>query len=250
MRSRYGDFATVDKTLFGDSKFPVRFGFPRIAGMLSTGCPGSPGLLGEILKSSALLAAALLCASPAAAATAAGDYTPFASLPPVDPAAIATVDTGFTPTADDEKGFEKYFFFHRDGTDFATAYSDLNECDSFARALGPSQTYDPTNSVVWAMQQQMVAQYGMAGAAGGAIGGLIGGIVAAEVAASAQRNMRRKTMLTCMGFKEYQAYGAPKPLWQTFNSDSAALKEDLRVRYLQLQAKLASGPKPSVGKIQ
>ena len=204
--------------------------------------------LGEFLKTSSLLAGVLLCVSPVAAAAA--DYAPFATPPAVDPAAVAPVDVRFTPTAEDQEGFEKYFFFHRDNTDFATAYADLNECDSYARAVGPSSKYEPTNSVVWAMQQQMIAQYGMAGAAGGAIGGIIGGIIAAEMAAAEQRKMRRKTMRTCMGFKEYQAYGLSKPLWQTFNSDSTSLKEELRVQYLQMQAKIASGPKPSVGQIQ
>ena len=205
-------------------------------------------MLGEILKIGSLLAGALWCASSVAAPAA--NLAPFATPPAVDPAAVASPDLQFTPTAEDQEGFEKYFYFHRAGTDFATAYADLNECDSYARAVGPSQKYDPVSSPVWAMQQQMITQYGMAGAAGGAIGGIIGGIVAAEIAAAAQRKMRRQTMLTCMGFKEYQAYGAPKKLWQLFNSDSPSLKEEWRVQYLQMQAKLASGPKPSIGQIK
>lgn len=205
-------------------------------------CPGGS------LKTLSVLAGALLCVSPIAATAA--DYAPFAAPPAVDPAAVTPVDARFTPTAEDQEGFDKYFYFHRDGTDFAVAYADLNECDSYARAVGPSSKYDPTNSVVWAMQQQMIAQYGLAGAAGGAVGGIIGGIIAAEMAAAEQRKMRRKTMRTCMGFKDYQAYGLSKSLWQTFNSDAASLKEESRVSFLQMQAKLASGPKPAVGQIQ
>lgn len=193
-----------------------------------------------------MLAGALSCASPVAAA----NYAPFAAPPAADPAAVASVDTNVTTTAEDQGDFDKYFYFHRENTDFASAYADLNECDSYARAVGPSAKYDPVSSPVWAMQQQMITQYGMAGAAGGAIGGIIGSLVAAEIAAAEQRKMRRKTMLTCMGFKEYRAYGVPKKLWVTFNSEGRSLQEEWRVQYLQMQAKLASGSKPSVGQIQ
>lgn len=169
--------------------------------------------------------------------------------PSVDPAAVTAVDINFTPTADDQGSFDKYFFFHREDTDFATAYADLNECDSYARALGPSVNYG-ASPFIQAMQNQMIAQYGLAGAAGGAIGGAIGGLIAAEIQAAEQRKMRRRIMLTCMSFKEYHAYGLPKALWQSINSDSASLKEESRISYLQMQAKLASGAKPSIGLIQ
>lgn len=188
-----------------------------------------------------------MCVSPVAVEAA--NYGPFATPPAVDPAAVAPIDAGFTLTPEDQEGFDKYFYFHRDSTDFATAFADLYECDSYARAVGPSSKYDPTNSVVWAMQQQLIDQHGLAGAAGGAVGGIIGGLIAAEMAAAEQRKMRRRTMRTCMAFKEYQAYGVPKSLWQSFNSDSRSIKEEARVSYLQMQAKLASGPKPSIGLI-
>jgi hypothetical protein len=53
----------------------------------------------------------------------------------VDPASVPMPKLAFTPDAEIERNYFKYFFFHRDGTDFATAYADLQECDGYARGL-------------------------------------------------------------------------------------------------------------------
>ncbi len=53
----------------------------------------------------------------------------------VDVAAIALPALDFTPDPKHEKGFDKYYYFHRDGTDFPTALADLRDCDGLARGL-------------------------------------------------------------------------------------------------------------------
>jgi hypothetical protein len=198
-----------------------------------------------------LLTGALLTASPAFAAGSSADYAPLPPPPAVDPSAVPMPDINFTPTPDDEKGFDKYFFFHREQTDFATAYADIRECDQYTRGRPLTAPYNP-NSVVSAMQNQMVSQYGLAGAAGGAVGGIIGGIIAAEMAAAEMRKMRRKTLLTCMGFKQYRTFGLSKDKWQLFNfaEGGAPKQEDQRQYFLQMQAKVASGPKPTAGEVR
>src|SRR4051812_30901585 len=58
-----------------------------------------------------------------------------APAPPIDPNSIAVPDLAFTPNAGDARDYDKYFYFNRPGTDFATAYADIQECDNFARGL-------------------------------------------------------------------------------------------------------------------
>ncbi len=169
----------------------------------------------------------------------------------VDPASVPMPDIAFVPTEADRADFDKYFFFHRSDTDFATAYADLDECDNYAagRPTGPQMDM----SYLLAMQNQAMAQYGAAaGAAGGLIGGMIvGAIVDAQMAAQ-RRKLRRGIMRHCMAFKGYSAFGLSKAKWTTFNFEEgwSAEAEDSRMHYLRLQAKVASGPRPSVGELR
>ena len=194
------------------------------------------------MKSLALFAGALLGASPAWAATA--DYAPLPPPPVVNPDAVPMPDIQFAATGPDQKDFDKYFFFHRQQTDFATAYADIRECDQYVRGLPGAGT-----GLSNAFSTGMMTQFGMAG---GVAGSIIGGIIAAEVAAAEQRKLRRRTLMTCMGFKEYRAYGLPKEKWELFNFEETRAPKDegQRQYYLQMQAKAASGPQPSTGQIK
>jgi len=159
--------------------------------------------------------------------------------PAVDPASVEMPVLAFTPDAEAEKNYDKYFYFHREGTDFATALSDIRECDGYARGLsynaGGVTPYMP---------------YG--GMLGGAIGGAIGSAMADAIFGSAERRkQRRMNLRTCMGFKEYKTYGLPKELWTKFNFEEGltAVDEERRQTLLAMQAKVASGPKPTAGEI-
>ncbi|MBI1402643.1 MAG: hypothetical protein GC147_05460 [Porphyrobacter sp.] len=75
--------------------------------------------------------------------------------------AIAMPDLAYTPDPQIAADFDKYFFFHRDGTDFSTAYADITECDSLASGIN---FYMGGND---AIMQNAIIQYGAAGAIGG-----------------------------------------------------------------------------------
>jgi hypothetical protein len=154
---------------------------------------------------------------------------------PIDPATLTLPSLAFAPSADDAKDFDKYYYFHRDGTDFEAALADLRDCDGLARGLVSSLTYAQ-------------APYPYAGTAAGALGGALGNALAAAIIGSAEkRAARRVNMRRCMFFKGYQRYGLPKDIWQKFNFEEglSTEAEDKRQVYLAQQARVASGPKPA-----
>ena len=182
------------------------------------------------------LVSALLAAQPALAQQAL--IEPAAALAP-DPASVPMPNLAFTPTDEDVRNYEKYFYFHREGNDFGTAYADLQECDAYARGLA----FRSSGAVPYVP---------VAGVLPAAIGGAIGSAVADAVFGSAERRrLRRVTIRTCMGFKGYRTYGLSKALWEEFNFDEglSQVPEDRRQRLLQMQARAASGPAPAVGEI-
>jgi len=163
---------------------------------------------------------------------------------PIDPASIAMPDLSFTPNAGDARDYDKYFYFHRADTDFATAYADLQECDNYARglprrSLGYAATPYPYNGT-------------MAGALGGALGNALAGAIANARFSAQRRQQRRVIMRTCMRFKGYQAFGLRKSLWENFNFEEGnrRVEEGERQRLLQLQARVASGPRPTVAELR
>ena len=163
----------------------------------------------------------------------------------VDPSTIPLPDLAFTPTARDASNYDKYYYFHRAETEFATAYADLQECDGYARGLPRNEVY-PNAPVPYPYAGTM------AGAIGGVIGNaIVGAIISAEASAE-RRRLRRSIMRTCMGYKGYQAYGLRKSLWETFNFEEGGREfpEDERQRLLRIQARVASGPVPTVGEIR
>lgn len=133
------------------------------------------------------------------------------------------------------RDFDKYFYFHRANTDFATAYADIAECDGYARSLRGTVGYVET-------------PYPYMGTAAGAVGGAIGNVMAQMIFGSAElRKLRRENMRMCMHYKGYQRHGLPKDLWQAFHFEegNATVKEDRRIRDLKLQALVASSATPT-----
>lgn len=160
-----------------------------------------------------------------------------------DPATIEMPTLVFEPSAGDIATYDKYYYFHRDETDFAEAYTDIKECDSLASGIsyyaGKSEPYPG----------YYASQYGI----GGAIGGVIGAMISDAIHGSAaRRKVRRINMRNCMGYKGYQRYGLAKQLWSEFNFEEGGGREDEEVRETALlkQARVASGPKPQAKEIE
>ena len=162
-----------------------------------------------------------------------------AAAPAIDPATIEMPNLAFTPTPDLVADFDKYYVFNRAETDFAAAYADLRECDAYARGL------------VFRMDGGTVP-YPYAGTMAGAIGGAIANVAIDAMFGSAERRkQRRMIMRTCMTYKGYRTFGLPKSIWETFNFEEGLSQVDdqRRQRMLQIQARVASGPAPSVGEV-
>lgn len=149
------------------------------------------------------------------------------SAPAVDPATIAVPDLRFTPDPATIRNFDKYVYFHREDTDFATAYADLRECDAYARGVGFYVDGSPYT------------------------GALTGIVVDAIVGSAERRRIRRVNMRVCMRFKDYRIYGLPESLWERINFEEGnrRVPESERERLLQIQARIASGPRPAVGEV-
>ncbi len=155
--------------------------------------------------------------------------------PLIDPTMVTVPELAFSETPETTQTYDKYFYFHRDGTTFETAYADVRECDGFARGLTSGTTHNSVYSP-------------SAGALGNAVGGAIGTAVADAVFGSAQRRVQRRTnMRVCMGYKGYQRYGLPRDIWKQFNFEegNSAPTENARQLFLQQQAKIAVGPHPA-----
>ena len=95
----------------------------------------------------------------------------------------------------------------------------------------------------------MGTQFGLAG---GVVGGLIAGAIVEAQNAAARRKLRRGIMRTCMGYKGYAAFGLPRELWKEFNFEEGGkpFPEAQRMHYLRMQAKVASGQRPTMGELR
>lgn len=151
--------------------------------------------------------------------------------------AVAMPELAYTPDPLIEKDFDKYFFFHREGTDFSQAYADIIECDSLASGIN---FYMGANDAVL---QNAIMQYGAAGAIGGAIGSLMADAI---FGSAERRRIKRINLRNCMYYKGYDRYGLKKDLWQEFHFEEGLSRENAKDREAALlkQARVASGPKP------
>lgn len=152
----------------------------------------------------------------------------------LDPAGVEMPKLDFTTTPADAEDFDKYYYFHRDGTDFPTAYTDLRECDGYASGLSSGVGYVAT-------------PYPYAGTMAGALGGAIGNVLAVAIFGSAEkRKARRVNMRLCMFYKGYQRFGLSKQLWTEFNFEEGIghVGQERRIMFLKRQALVASGATP------
>ena len=141
-------------------------------------------------KTIAVAVAALLAASSgathaqSAGSAATPETIPLSLLTDVpDEATVQMPDLSFTPSPAIEGDYDKYYYFHRADTSFATALADLRECDAFARGLpmrpGYSGPFVPVSSLY-------------ANTAGGVIGGAIMGGIAVAILSADRRDARRQ----------------------------------------------------------
>ncbi|BDI60400.1 hypothetical protein [Qipengyuania nanhaisediminis] len=154
-------------------------------------------------------------------------------------AAIPVPETSFDYASVNPKDYEKYFYFHRPETSFDEAYADILECDSLGSGINIYMGAD-SSSIASAM-----TQYGVAA---GAIGGLVGSVLADAIFGSAERRkMKRINIRQCMFYKGYDRFGLEKDLWQEFHFEEGHGRkdEDERIAALEMQARVASGPRPT-----
>jgi hypothetical protein len=151
-----------------------------------------------------------------------------ATLP--DPASIATPDV--TPSSDPkirENGY-KFYYFHRSDVSFEEAYQDLRECRTHLVSGGPAAL---PGFIPWGEQHQREKVEGTP-----LVGGLVVGAIAAVVIPKMIRGQQSNKMRRCMGTRGYDRYAIPEETWNLLN-------EGDEQQLIQLQAKLASGPKPA-----
>lgn len=154
--------------------------------------------------------------------------------------AVEMPNLAYTPDPLIAADFDKYFFFHRDGTSFDQAYADITECDSLASGINYYMGAD-SGAIAGAM-----ANYGMLA---GGIGGALGGLMADAIFGSAERRrIKRINLRNCMFYKGYDRYGLEKDLWQAFHFEEGLSRENAKDREAALmkQARVASGPKPQL----
>lgn len=186
-------------------------------------------------------ASALLAVTPAVASAQAIKSEPELKIfTPAEIEAVAMPDLAFTPDPTIAQDFDKYFFFHREGTDFSRAYADITECDSLASGINYYSGADSA-AIAGAM-----ANYGVLA---GGIGGALGGLMADAIFGSAERRrIKRINLRNCMFYKGYDRYGLEKERWQAFHFEEGLSRENEaeRAAALMKQARVASGPKPAL----
>ncbi|MEZ5709624.1 MAG: hypothetical protein R3E02_09585 [Blastomonas sp.] len=147
-----------------------------------------------------------------------------------DAAGVVMPELSFTDDGTAEKDYDKYYVFHRDDADFATAFADIVECDGYARGLASPYGYAE-------------APYPYTNTMAGAVGGAIANIMVSAIFGSGEiRRMRRVNMRTCMFYKGYDRHGLSKDLWEAFNFEEgfSSRESDERLTMLKQQALVAS----------
>jgi hypothetical protein len=210
-----------------------------LAGLPSTAAAQSDPAAATAPEAPAAVAApAVAPVEPAPPPAVTGTMTaPVYDLP--DPATLTRPELAFAMTPEIEADFDKYFYFHRDETSFADAFNDIRECDALASG---------SNIYMGADAGSIAAASAQYGAMAGAVGGVIGSAIADAIFGSAaRRQQRRLNLRNCMAFKGYQRYGLEGDLWKKFNFEEGhgRKKEGERNEALELQALVASGPKPT-----
>lgn len=147
-----------------------------------------------------------------------------------DPATVTAPDVAATPDAATVKNGYKYFFFYRADTDFAAAYADLQLCTQFTRNAGMQSV---PGFVPWGEAHRRPIPK-----PGPSPYGLVGDIIGSMLAGPLMRGNCLNKMRRCMEPRGYTRYPISEDDWGKAHGDDE--RESLLI-----QAKLASGAKPS-----
>jgi hypothetical protein len=147
---------------------------------------------------------------------------------------VSVPDLSAVTGAGDKADYWKYFYFHREETDFSTALEDIVECDQYASGISYSTPYA---SAPYPYAETLI---------GGVSGALANVMMDAVFGSAERRKQRRLNLRKCMGFKGYSRFGLPSAAWDKFNFEEGnrTVEPVERVVYLRQQAKIASGPRP------
>jgi len=153
--------------------------------------------------------------------------------PPQNLSNVLQPELAFEETRRTISNYHKYFYFHREGTEFAVAYSDIRECDLRARGLWQAdavyglpkeRAVDPNDTFLAAVSSPLVS-----------------GLVAALAAPADARRERRFGLRRCMFFKGYSRYGLSRKVFDRFNYEAT---DDELTEVEPQQAIVASGERP------
>ncbi len=162
-----------------------------------------------------------------------------------DPATINVPDVGTIDPKVQSEGY-KFFYFHNPDITFADAVADIAECRSFLSKGAPPRV---PGFIAWTepVKRKVVTGPGLINAAYGPLGiGLSIGFNAALTAIimpKMERGLRNNKLRRCMEPRGYARYPLPEASWQVLN-------EGDETKLILIQAKLATGPKPTTGKVE
>ena len=157
---------------------------------------------------------------------------------PLNLETVSAADLNFEIEEKHSEEFHKYFYFHRSGVSFEAAKAEIGECYEYRN--GPAgmegQFINIVPTFVSLSEKQVNVPYVQNEA--GLVGMVIGDIVSASLVLKNQGQRMRK----CMEYKGYDRYGLSKDLWKQITNIDAAT-------YIDVHARIASGPAPSAEKI-
>ncbi len=154
-----------------------------------------------------------------------------------DPTKIIMPNLVFTPDEKIVKKYHIYFYFHKNGVDFATALADIRECEYYS-TFG-EVTVAPPTFVPYGGELQVdrkANKYKLQP-------GLMPLVFAPMVMGPLLRRMHNAGMRNCMAFRDYSRYGLNQEISESI--DNVGLVEQVLTR-----AKIASGPKPASESIE
>jgi hypothetical protein len=142
-------------------------------------------------------------------------------------------------TEKDRSAADDYFYFHKNGVGYETAFADLDVCRLYTETavtmIMPPKFVPLGGDVVvrevqtgypWHYQQY----------------GLVGGLLIDYFAAIAQRDNAHATMRRCMAYKGYKRYAVSEKIRESLDSGTPAEK-------IAKLALIASGPAPQAGEV-
>jgi hypothetical protein len=147
-----------------------------------------------------------------------------------DPASVTVPDV--TPSNDPkvrEEGY-KFYYFHNANVSYAEAHQDLAECRAYLPVGGGTQVQ---GFIPFGENYNRPVYVGTP-----IFPGLFTNVMASIIVPKMERGVASNKMRRCMGTRGYDRFAIPEVTWDKLNNGDEA-------QLLLMQAKLASGPKPT-----